>query len=142
MSPVKILVIDDEEHILLMLKNRLKANGFDVLTASSGHKGLELAQQNIPDIILLDVMLPDLNGRVVCRVLKEDKSTANIPVIFLTAKNSKEERMAEYDVGGECHIPKPFEAKDLIEKINRTLENFKAYDKERRPSDGNEDPSG
>ena len=131
MGEKKILAVDDEEHILHMIKNRLSANGFKVFTAKTGYDAIEIAKKEQPDLIILDVMLPDLNGRVVCRILKEDESTAKIPVIFLTAKDTMEDKMAEYDVGGECHIPKPFNGKDLVNKINRTLSNISSFEKER-----------
>ncbi|MBN1521146.1 MAG: response regulator [Candidatus Aureabacteria bacterium] len=135
MDPLKVLVIDDEDHILKMIKNRLEANGFLVLTAKTGHEGIELARQHRPHLIVLDVILPDLNGRVVCRVLKEDESTAKIPVIFLTAKDSLEEKMAEYEVGGECHIPKPFDGQELVEKIRRTIESISTFETKRSNPD-------
>jgi DNA-binding response OmpR family regulator len=135
MAKTKILVIDDEDHILMMIKNRLESSGYAVLTADTGQKGIDIAKTTRPDLILLDVMLPDFNGRVVCRVLKEDKGTAGIPIIFLTAKDSIIDKMAEYEVGGECHVSKPFDAQDLLEKIKRTIEDFKNFEKNRNPSD-------
>ena len=135
MNDIKILVVDDEEHILHMIKKRLESNGFTVFTAQKGHDGIEIAKNNKPDLIVLDVMLPDLNGRVVCRVLKEDESTANIPIIFLTAKDSMEEKMAEYEVGGECHIPKPFNGQDLVDKIKRTLQDISTFERRRSEDD-------
>ena len=135
MDSMKILVVDDEDHILHMIKKRLESNGFTVFTAKKGHDGIEIARENKPDLILLDVMLPDLNGRVVCRVLKEDPATAKIPVIFLTAKDTMEEKMAEYEVGGECHIAKPFNGQELVEKIKRTLQDISTFEKRRRNDD-------
>ncbi|MCK5707353.1 MAG: response regulator [Candidatus Aureabacteria bacterium] len=128
MNGKKILVIDDEDHILNMIKNRLKANGYEVIAVSNGLDGLEAAKTGSPDLIILDVMLPDINGKEVCLRLKEHESTAKIPVIFLTAKDSIEEKMEEYDCGGECHITKPFDANELLEKIKRTLEDIREFE--------------
>jgi len=138
MDPMKILIVDDEDHILHMIKNRLESNGFTVFTAKKGHEGIEIARQNKPDLIILDVMLPDLNGRVVCRVLKEDPSTSKIPVIFLTAKDTMEEKMAEYEVGGECHIAKPFNGQELVNKIKRTLQDIATFERRRSDDDASE----
>jgi len=122
MGPIKVLVIDDEEHILQMIKNRLQKDGFTIDTAKNGSEGFQKAIENPPDVILLDVMLPDIDGKDLCKKLKANQFTENIPVIFLTAKNTPEEKMEEYEAGGECHIQKPFEGKELKEKILRTFQ--------------------
>ena len=128
MGTKKILLIDDEKNILLMVKNRLTANGFDVITASSGSEGIEKARNEAPNLIVLDVLMPDMNGKEVCRILKTKDSTAKIPIIFLTCKDTIEDKMAEYQAGGECHIAKPFNAVEMVEKIERTLANIKDFE--------------
>ena len=128
MKDKKILLIDDEKNILLMIKNRLRAHGFDVITASSGSEGLEKARKEAPDLIVLDVLMPDMDGKEVCRLLKSESSTAKTPIIFLTCKDTIEDKMAEYQAGGECHITKPFDAVEMVEKIERTLTNIKDFE--------------
>ncbi|MFC1699267.1 PleD family two-component system response regulator [Candidatus Omnitrophota bacterium] len=117
----KILIIDDEKEFVKMVQYRLEANGYQVLTANDGERGLELAKKN-PDLILLDVMMPTLSGIEVCQLLKEDPQLKDIPVIFLTAKRTKEDQLKGLTAGAEEYIAKPFYSDELLEKIKKTLE--------------------
>jgi two-component system, OmpR family, alkaline phosphatase synthesis response regulator PhoP len=125
MDRKKVLVVDDEPHILEMVKNRLSAGGFDVLVSANAEEGLALAKKYRPDVIVLDVIMPGIDGKEACRRLKQDKETAPIPVLFLTCSDSLEEKMDEYDAGGEGHIAKPFLPEDLLFKIKRAIERAK-----------------
>lgn len=100
-----ILIVDDDEGILKTVKNILLPKGYSVLTAVSGEKGIQIAKLQKPDLIILDVILPGIKGREACAVLKEDAATQNIPVIFLTAKDSPDDIDAEMAVGGAAHLP-------------------------------------
>lgn len=117
----KILVIDDDQGFVTMMKTNLVARGFEVITALTGERGLVEAEARKPDLILLDVILPGIKGREVCVQLKDNPKTKNIPVIFLTAKNSPDDIRAEMAVGGVTHITKPVDFPRLLQEINTLL---------------------
>ncbi|HOW35502.1 MAG TPA: response regulator [Candidatus Omnitrophota bacterium] len=116
-----ILVIDDEKGLLVMAKNALSWKGFRVLLAETGEKGIAVSRRKKPDLIVLDVILPGIKGREVCARLKKDPQTKDIPVIFLTSKDSPDDIKAELEAGGVSHLPKPFDAEKLSAEINRVL---------------------
>lgn len=109
----RILVIDDEVDIRLLLEGRLKSLGYEAILASSGEEGLRLAQSQRPDLILLDVMMPKMKGREVCAHLKADPATAAIPVIFLSALGLADHIQAGMNLGAEDYIVKPFNPEEL-----------------------------
>lgn len=115
--PKTILVIDDDKVLIKMLETGLGAKGYNVLTAETGERGLKVAQ-NVPvDLILLDVILPGVKGREVCKKLKQEEKTKNVPVVFLTAKNSPDDVKAELAAGGIAHITKPIDLSSLISLV-------------------------
>lgn len=116
-----ILVVDDDPVLLKTIKPVLLSNGYSVLTALTGEKGLQIAKRQKPDLIVLDVILPGMKGRQVCAKLKEDTETQHIPVIFLTAKDSPDDVKAELAVGGISHITKPVSATQLLEEVKKAL---------------------
>ena len=117
----KILIIDDERMLHTMMKPILGAHGFSVVPAMSGEEGLALAISEKPDLILLDVMMPQMKGREVCAKLKEDPKTARIPVIFLTAKDSDDDVRAELDAGAIGHITKPVNMNNFVKLVKQAL---------------------
>jgi len=121
-----ILIVDDDRALIQLVRKYLLAAGFDVLAASTGEKGLQLAKKRKPDLIILDVILPGMKGRQVCTKLKENNSTRNIPVIFLTAKDSPDDVRAEMEAGGTVHLTKPVENPKLIAEIENILGGLKA----------------
>jgi CheY-like chemotaxis protein len=116
-----ILVVDDDETIIKMVRMVLLSHGYSVLTAGTGEDGLQIARTQKPDLILLDVILPGVKGREVCKQLKEDPALKDIPVVFLTAKDSPEDIQAEKDVGAAAHLTKPVNSKKLMETIQGVL---------------------
>ena len=116
-----ILVVDDDEGILKLVKRILLPKGYSVLTANTGEKGLQVARLQRPDLIILDVILPGIKGRDLCFALKEDPKTRDIPVIFLTAKNSPDDIRAEMEAGAVSHITKPVDTRRLFEEIKRII---------------------
>ncbi len=116
-----ILVVDDDETVRATARSVLIHQGYSVLTAENGEEGLAVAERQRPDVILLDVILPGIKGREVCRRLKENPSTKDIPVIFLTAKESPDDIQAEKEVGGQAHLTKPIDTKTLIATIEGVL---------------------
>ena len=116
-QPKRILIVDDTKDILLVVARRLKSWGYEPLTADSGEEGLKIAQEQLPDLVLLDIMMPKMKGRDVCARLKADPKTAHIPVIFLTALGLADHIKAGMDLGAEDYIVKPFEPAELKERI-------------------------
>ena len=113
----KILIVDDTSDILLVVARRLESWGYEPLTAESGEEGLRIAEEQIPDLILLDIMMPRMKGRDVCARLKANPKTQHIPVIFLTALGLADHIKAGLDLGAEDYIVKPFEPAQLKERI-------------------------
>ena len=120
-SIYKILIIDDDKTLQTMLKTVLISNGFDVITTFSGEEGLVLAKAEKPDFIILDVIMPGIKGREVCRRLKEDPDTQAIPVLFLSAKDSEDDVTAELQAGAVGHVTKPVNSMSLVRKIKQIL---------------------
>jgi len=116
-----ILVIDDDETLIKTVRPLLISNGFSVLTALTGEDGIQIAKSQKPDLILLDVILPGIKGREVCRTLKENNQTKHIPVVFFTAKDSADDIQAEMQAGAEDHLTKPLDPKILISTIKGIL---------------------
>lgn len=117
----RILVVDDEPDIVRMVASRLKANGYEVLTASGGQDGLRKCKQLKPDAVILDIMMPDIYGTGVAENLKEDPDTSNIPIIFLTAAVKSGELPKSQKVGNHYILAKPFKAMDLLQMLQRIL---------------------
>lgn len=121
MSKKRILVIDDEVEIVSALQIILEHAGYEVLTASEGMEGLIKAKEQKPDLVVLDLLMPKLNGYQVCRMLKFDKAYSHIPIIMLTALSSKDDQEWGRKTNADDYIIKPFESKDLINKIKALL---------------------
>ncbi|MFZ5806084.1 MAG: response regulator [Verrucomicrobiota bacterium] len=118
---LKILVIDDEPDVVDIVAINLKSSGFEVLKALDGAEGLRLAQQEMPDLILLDLMLPKMSGLEVCNTLKKDPTTEKIPILMLTAKAKPQERIEGFEYGADDYIPKPFSPRELILRVETVL---------------------
>ncbi|MBU0503528.1 MAG: response regulator [Candidatus Omnitrophota bacterium] len=117
----KILVVDDEQDIVSMLKMRLEASGYEILTASDGNAAYNTAKAENPDLIILDLMLPGMDGYQVCRLLKFDQKYKQIPIIMLTAKGQQEDKDWGAKAGADFYMTKPFEAKELLNKIKEFI---------------------
>ncbi len=116
-----VLVVEDEDHIRSILEYNLKLDGFDVRVAENGRKGLELVHQRYPDVILLDWMMPEMNGLEMLSALKKDKQTENIPVFMLTARAMMQDLGTALLEGADDYIVKPFDPKDLGATIRHKL---------------------
>jgi two-component system alkaline phosphatase synthesis response regulator PhoP len=121
MAKGKILVVDDEVYIVHILDFSLGMEGYEVLTALDGEQALEKARQEHPDLIVLDIMMPKLDGYETCKLLKADDGTRNIPVILLSAKGRNADQKVGFDVGADDYITKPFSPRKLVERINDIL---------------------
>lgn len=122
MLPKKILIVDDEKDVLLTLSTRLKSEGFKVITAETAKEALIVAKTQLPDLLILDVMLPDMQGGDLGGKLKRNPRTANIPIIYLTALLSKSEELSRGHVTGDnITFSKPYDEIKLIEQIEKML---------------------
>lgn len=119
MKKGKILIIDDEPDIIETVSYMLQARNFSVVTAIDGFDGIEQAKVHKPDLILLDIMMPGMDGYETCLKLKSDKDTKNIPVIMFTAKGESESVLKAHKSGANDYIVKPFSLPTLLNKINR-----------------------
>lgn len=118
----RILVVDDDENILSLERTILEQKGFDVTTAGGGAEALKLLGDRTFDLVLLDVMMPEVDGFTVCRKIKEDPRTKEVPVIFLTAKGGGEALAEGFESGAVMYINKPFTANKLLTIVNTMLD--------------------
>jgi DNA-binding response OmpR family regulator len=118
----RVLVIDDEPPMRLLCRVNLEAEGIEVLEAPDGQSGLERAREERPDVVLLDVMMPGLDGWRVAERLLEDVRTSEIPIIFLTARAEVRDRARGLDIGGVAYVTKPFDPLELAPLVHELLE--------------------
>lgn len=117
----KILIVDDEADVLLLLGQRLSTAGYEVFSANNGRNAILLAKKVLPDLIILDVMMPDMDGGAVANVLKDDLKTINIPIIFLTCLVTKGEEASKTASMGAAYLAKPYSAEDLLNAVRKHL---------------------
>ncbi len=122
----RILIIEDEQDILSVLEYNLRQSGHDVTTTRSGRDGLRLGKELHPDLILLDLMLPDLSGTDVCKQLKEAPATRGVPVVMLTARGEEIDRVVGFELGADDYVVKPFSMRELSLRISAILRRGKA----------------
>jgi len=118
----RILIVDDEPDLLSVLHFGLEVEGFDVLEASDGEQGLAMARDHVPDLIVLDLMLPRMDGYKVCRALKFDDRYRRIPIFILSARSGDTDRQLALDVGADTYITKPYDMRDLVTRIRARLD--------------------
>jgi len=121
MAKGKILVVDDEIYIVHILDFSLGMEGYEVVTALDGEQALEKAHAEHPDLIVLDIMMPKLDGYETCKMLKADPATKDVPVILLSAKGRNVDQKIGFEVGADDYITKPFSPRKLVERINALL---------------------
>lgn len=119
MPPLKILVCDDERHIVRLIQVNLERHGYQVVTAYDGKEGLEKARAEKPDLMVLDVMMPYMDGFEVLKTLKREPETENLPVIMLTAKAQDKDVFEGYHYGADMYLTKPFNPMELISFVKR-----------------------
>ena len=117
----RILIVDDEPDLLSVLHFGLEAEGFEVIEASDGEMGLDLARTLQPDLIVLDLMLPRMDGYKVCRALKFDERYRRIPVFILSARSGETDRRLALDLGADEYLTKPYEVRELVARIRARL---------------------
>ncbi len=121
MAKGKILVVDDEVYIVHILDFSLGVEGYDVITAFDGEQALAKVSQDKPDLIVLDIMMPKLDGYETCKRLKGDAATRDIPIILLSAKGRNVDQKVGFEVGADDYITKPFSPRKLVDRINSIL---------------------
>ena len=117
----RVLVVEDDQDLVELLDFNLRSAGFSTSTASNGVEALKKARSTVPDLILLDLMLPELDGFAVCEILRRDPATASVPIIMLTALSSELARFTGLECGANDYITKPFSPKVLISKVGEML---------------------
>ena len=121
MAGETILLIEDEKNIVELIKYNLEREGFRVLTAMKGNAGLDMALKEKPNLVLLDLMLPELGGLDICKTLKHNDKTRNIPVIILTAKGTETDKVVGLELGADDYVTKPFSPRELVARIKAVL---------------------
>lgn len=125
MAGEKILIVDDEEHIIELIKFNLENNGYKVVFANNGNDAVKLAKIEIPQLILLDLMIPGLDGYDVCREIRKDPSIATIPVIMITAKSEEIDKILGLELGADDYITKPFSVREMMARVKAMLRRAK-----------------
>ncbi len=121
MGKGKILIIEDDRDIVEMVEYNLKGEGFEIISAFDGNQGIESAGREQPDLIILDLMLPVIDGFEVCRIVKNNQATANIPIIILSAKSQETDKVVGLELGADDYVTKPFSPRELIARIRAIL---------------------
>jgi DNA-binding response OmpR family regulator len=118
----KILVVDDEPEAVELLEFNLRKAGFEVITAMDGARAIRQARSGFPNLIVLDLMLPEIDGLEVCKMLRRDPATARIPIIMLTAKAAEVDRIVGLELGADDYVTKPFSPRELVLRVNKVLQ--------------------
>ena len=129
-----VLVVEDEPNLLMALKYTLEQEGYDTLTATDGESGLNMAQSRNPDLVILDVMLPSLDGFEVCRILRRQ---SNVPILMLTARGEEVDRVVGLELGADDYVTKPFSMRELLARVRNMLRRSSAPAPE-RPQESDE----
>jgi DNA-binding response OmpR family regulator len=117
--PYRVLSIDDEPDVTALVRLHLSRAGYEVLTASSGREAIDTIRCRHPDLVLLDLMLPDIDGFGLCEILRQSAVTATIPIVIVTAWATAEARHAGLELGAIDYVTKPFSPRDLVDRVNR-----------------------
>jgi diguanylate cyclase (GGDEF)-like protein len=117
----KILIIDDTEFMTKLITDLLEAAGYDVVAASNGAEGVQKVREEKPDLVILDVVMPGMDGFEVCKVLRDDESNNLMPIIMLTAQDNEDDKLAGLEIGADDYIIKPFNGRELVSRVRNTL---------------------
>ncbi|QXM05830.1 response regulator transcription factor [Crassaminicella indica] len=130
MKKKKVLVVDDEQHIIELIQFNLESNGYDVITSENGEDAIVIAQEEMPDVIILDLMLPGIDGFEACKKIRNNEKTRKIPIIMLTAKGEETDKVLGLELGADDYLTKPFSVRELIARIKAILRRFEEIPKE------------
>jgi len=139
MEPAYILIIEDDEMVARTIERSLRGDEFKISVASSGVEGLKVARRRPPDLVILDIIMPGMDGYTVCREMRADPLVADVPILFLTAKIKDEDKIAGFNAGADDYITKPFNVDELVMRVRAILRrtkngsNARAFDSEDEP---------
>lgn len=119
--PNTIAIVEDEPNIVELVKYNLEREGYRTIAANDGRQGLELIRQELPDLVILDLMLPEMDGLTVCKLLRADVATKLIPIIILTAKSEEADRVLGLEMGADDYVTKPFSPRELVARVRAVL---------------------
>src|SRR5216117_4388332 len=131
--PGRVLLLEDEQDVAELMRYQLTKEGYDVVIAGNGADALRLARDTRPDVILLDIMVPQLNGWEVCRRLKEDPDTRAIPVIMVTGRVEEGNKVLGFELGADDYVTKPFSPRELLARIRAVARRARPGDAEKKP---------
>lgn len=117
----KLLLIDDDPNLILLVKDYLEFRGYEVITAENGREALEVLESNTPDMIICDVMMPEMDGYSLVSTIRSDPKTSWIPVLFLSAKGQSQDRVKGLNIGADVYMVKPFEPEELVAQVESSL---------------------
>lgn len=117
----RLLLIDDDPNLILLVKDYLEFRGYEVVTAENGREALEILEKEIPDMIICDVMMPEMDGYSLVKYVREDPKTSWIPVLFLSAKGQSQDRVKGLNTGADVYMVKPFEPEELVAQVESSL---------------------
>jgi DNA-binding NarL/FixJ family response regulator len=117
----RLLLIDDDPNLILLVKDYLEFRGYDVITAENGREALEVLEQETPDMIICDVMMPEMDGYSLVSAIRQDPKTSWIPVLFLSAKGQSQDRVKGLNIGADVYMVKPFEPEELVAQVESSL---------------------
>ncbi|HMU72136.1 MAG TPA: response regulator [Ferruginibacter sp.] len=123
MAAQKVLIVDDDPYILMSLEFLMKKNGYDVMIARNGTEALDLLGRQLPELVLLDIMMPDVDGYEICRHIKKTEKLKHIHVAFMSAKTKEADIQKGYDLGASLYITKPFSTRELIKQVKELIGN-------------------
>jgi len=121
-NQVKVLLVDDEPNILVAIEFLMEQQGYSVRTAYNGQSALSAIESELPDVIVLDVMMPGMDGFEVAKAVRDNPACSNIPIVFLTAKGTSDDKCKGYESGGEVYLIKPFDNDELVNTIRELIE--------------------
>lgn len=117
----KILVVDDDPYILMSLEFLMKKNGFEVMVARNGTEALDIVEKQVPDIVLLDIMMPDVDGYAICKHIKSSKKLKEAKIVFMSAKSKETDIRKGYDLGASLYVTKPFSTRQLLKQVQELI---------------------
>ncbi|MFZ5965834.1 MAG: response regulator transcription factor [Bacillota bacterium] len=130
MARKKVLVVDDEQHIVELIQFNLESSGFDVIVSDNGEEAIKLADEEIPDVIILDLMLPGIDGFEACKKIRSNDKTSKTPIIMLTAKSEETDKVLGLELGADDYLTKPFSVRELTARIKAILRRSEEAPKE------------
>lgn len=127
----KLLLIDDDPNLILLVKDYLEFRGYNVVTAENGREALEILDDNVPDMIICDVMMPEMDGYSLVKHIREEPTTNRIPVLFLSAKGQSQDRVKGLNEGADVYMVKPFEPEELVAQVESSLNQIRRWEQGR-----------